>query len=49
MCFSRSLLTKDRRDIGRKLEGEEEGEDDLGIGTIEEIFQSRGTRPEEIE
>ena len=49
MCFSRSFLTKDRRDIGRKLEGEEEGEDDLGIGTIDEIFQSRGTRPEEIE
>ena len=49
MCFSRSLLTKDKRDIGRKLVGEEEGEDDLGIGTIDEIFQSRGTRPEEIE
>ena len=43
MCFSRSLLMIDRREMGRKLLGELEGEV-LGIGTTEEIFQSRGTR-----
>ena len=32
--FSRSLLTKERREIGRKSEGDVEGGDDFGIGTI---------------
>ena len=31
MCFSRSLLIKQRRENGRKLEGELDGEDDLGM------------------
>ena len=34
----------DRREMGRKLLGELEGGEVLGIGTTEEIFQSRGTR-----
>ena len=38
-----------RREIGRKLVGEEEAGEVLGIGTIKEYFQERGTRPEEIE
>ena len=42
--FFRSLLMIDRREMGRKLLGELEGEV-LGIGITEEIFQSRGTRP----
>ena len=30
-CFSRSLLTSERREMGRKLEGDEEGGEHLGI------------------
>ena len=36
-----------RRDIGWKLYGEDEGED-LGIGTTNENFDSSGTKPEEM-
>ena len=45
ICFSRSLLMRQRREIGLLLEGGSEGVDDFGIGTIKEDFQSRGTRP----
>ena len=33
------------RDMGRKLLGELEGGEDLGIGTTKDVFHSRGTRP----
>ncbi len=49
MCFSRSLLIIDSKEMGRKLLGELEGGDVLGIGITEEVFQSRGTRPRESE
>ena len=49
MCFSSSLLTKLRREMGRKLEGELETGVDLGTGTIKDDFQSIGTRPDEME
>ena len=49
MCFSRSLLIIDSKEMGRKLLGELEGGDVLGIGITEEVFQSRGTRPRERE
>ena len=39
MCFSRSLLTRERREMGQKLEGEGEGGEHLGIGIICENFQ----------
>ena len=48
-CFSSSLLTTERSEIGRYLEGEEEGGEDLGIGTMEKDFHSRGMRPVERE
>ena len=34
MCFSRSILTRERREMGRKLEREGEGGEHLGIETI---------------
>ena len=39
---------RQRRDIGRKLEGEDDGAD-LGIGTTSEDFHSSGTKPEEMD
>ena len=47
--FSRSLLIIDSKEMGRKLLGELEGGEVLGIGTTEEVFQSSGTRPRESE
>ena len=35
--------------MGRKLEGEEEWEEDLGIGTTKAFFQSEGKEQDEIE
>ena len=40
MCFSSSLLTNDRSEIGLYLEGVEDRGKDLGIKTIEEDFHS---------
>ena len=39
----------ERREIGRSSEGEEDGEEDLGIGVILECFQEAGRVPEEID
>ena len=39
---------RQRRDIGWKLEREDEGED-LRIGTTNEDFHSSGTKPEEMD
>ena len=49
MCFSKTLLIKQRREIGLYFVGEEDAGEDLGIGTTKEDFQSRETRPEEME
>ena len=49
MCFSKTLLIKQRRKIGPYFVGEEDAGEDLGIVTTKEDFQSRGTRPEEME
>ena len=49
MCFSSSLLIKLSREMGLKLQGELEAGVDLGIGTINDDFQSRGTRPDVME
>ena len=35
--------------MGLKLQGDLDAGVDLGIGTIKEDFQSRGSRPEEME
>ena len=43
------MLIKLRREIGRKLQGELDTEVDLGIGTMKDDFQPRGTRPDEME
>ena len=40
---------RQRRDIGRKLEGEDDGGEDLGIRTTNEDFHSSGTKPEEMD
>ena len=40
------MLTIDNKEMGRKLEGEEE---DLGIGTTKAFFQSEGKEQDEIE
>lgn len=44
-CFSSSLLTNGRNEIGQYLEGVEDGGKDLWIGTIEEDFHSWRKRP----
>ena len=46
MYFSRSLLIRLRREIGRKLEAKEEAGEDLGIGMTKDDFHSRETNPE---
>ena len=40
---------RQRRDIGRKLEGEDDGGEDFGIGTTNEDFHSSGTKSEEMD
>ena len=49
MYFSRSLLIRLRREIGRKLEAKEEAGEDLGIGMTKDDFHSRETNPEKME
>ena len=40
---------RQRRDISRKLEGEDEGGEVLGVETTNENFHSSGTKPEEMD
>uniref|UniRef100_A0A1X7TDA2 Uncharacterized protein n=1 Tax=Amphimedon queenslandica TaxID=400682 RepID=A0A1X7TDA2_AMPQE len=48
-CFSRSLEIRSRREIGWRSVGAEKGEDVLGIGITQEIFQGEGKEPVEME